>query len=122
MPDPVLKLLRRQDARRIALRQLDEALRSGLHVRARVDERPEVDAAAGHREAPGIGLEIEHAPLEIGRGRDHPLGLRTCPLLIADLHERDDQDDEDRADEHGEDGAREQQPTLKTSLHGLILC
>ena len=97
-------------------------LRPRLHLGARVDQGPEVDAAPGDREAPGVGLEVEHAPLEVGGGRDHLLRVRTLPLLVADLDERDDQNDEGRPDEHGEDGAGEEEAPLKTSLHGLILC
>ena len=50
------------------------------------------------------------------------LRVRTSSLLIPDLDERDDQDDEDRSDEGGKNDAREEQPSLKASLHGLILC
>jgi len=38
-------------------------------------------------------------------------------LLVADLGERDDQNDEDGADEDGEGRAGEEHPSLKASLH-----
>ena len=117
MLNPVLQLLCPQHARAIALRELDEALRERLHVRARPDERPEVDALSRDGETARVGLEIEHALLELVRGGDQPFRPCAGVLLVADLGERDDQNDEDGADEGGEDRTGEEHPPLKASLH-----